>query len=170
MKIENRTVVSIGYTLYVNDNGKEVIADKADSGKPLTFLFGLGQLLPEFEKNLEGKTIGDKYDFLIKAENGYGLSDDRNLVHIPISAFYDELGKIDENIIKVGEIIPMKDNEGNTFQGIVKEVTTENVLMDFNHPLADKDLHFVGEIFNVRIATLEELQHGHVHGEGGHHH
>ena len=164
MKIENRMVVSLGYSLKIDENGKQMEVDKADASKPLTFIFGTGMLLPEFESNIEGKTTGDKFDFNIKAENGYGLSDTRNIVQMPFESFKDQDGNSDPNIIKVGNVIPMMDNEGNQFQGIIREVGTEEVTMDFNHPLADKDLHFQGEIYELRLATLEELQHGHVHG------
>jgi len=64
----------------------------------------------------------------------------------------------------------MSDNEGNHMRGQVKEITTEIVKMDFNHPLAGTDLHFKGEILDLREATADELAHGHVHGPGGHHH
>ncbi len=170
MKIENRTVVTLGYTLNINDNGTDVQVEKTDANNPFIFLYGVGGLLPEFELNLSGKTIGDKFDFIIKAENGYGVSDIKNIIQIPKSTFVNDQGVVEENILVLGNVIPMMDPQGNQFQGIVKEVNVDFVLMDFNHPLADKDLHFVGEVYNVRIATLEELQHGHVHGPGGHHH
>ena len=64
----------------------------------------------------------------------------------------------------------MSDNEGNHMRGIVREINEEMVKMDFNHPLAGYDLHFAGEILAVREATKDELDHGHVHGEGGHQH
>jgi len=64
----------------------------------------------------------------------------------------------------------MHDQEGNRMQGLVVEITDTFVKMDFNHPLAGKNLHFIGEVLEVRPASLEELSHGHVHGPGGHHH
>jgi len=65
---------------------------------------------------------------------------------------------------------PMMDQEGNKLPGRIMEINEEDVLMDFNHPLAGKELHFTGEITDVRMATSEELEHGHIHGPGGHHH
>jgi FKBP-type peptidyl-prolyl cis-trans isomerase SlyD len=64
----------------------------------------------------------------------------------------------------------MTDEEGNRMQGMVVSIGPENVMMDFNHPLAEKELMFAGKILTIREATTEELDHGHVHGEGGHHH
>ncbi|HEY6161907.1 MAG TPA: peptidylprolyl isomerase, partial [Bacteroidia bacterium] len=67
-------------------------------------------------------------------------------------------------------VLPMVDNKGNHLQGKVTEISLTEVKMDFNHPMAGKDLHFTGEVLEVRDATQEELAHGHVHGPGGHHH
>ena len=170
MKIEQRTVVTLGYTLTVDDNGKEVTVDQADRTKPLTFLFGAGQLLPEFERNISDKQPGDNFDFRINAEQGYGISDPQNRVKLPLDIFKDEQGQLDKDLIKPGIVVPLADREGNQYQAIVLEVNDDGVLVDFNHPLADKELHFIGEVYDVRLATLEELQHGHVHGPGGHHH
>jgi FKBP-type peptidyl-prolyl cis-trans isomerase SlyD len=73
-------------------------------------------------------------------------------------------------MFQVGAMIPMSDSEGNHMQGKIVEVDEENVKMDFNHPLAGTDLHFQGEILDIREATEDELAHGHVHGEHGHQH
>jgi FKBP-type peptidyl-prolyl cis-trans isomerase SlyD len=73
-------------------------------------------------------------------------------------------------MVKVGNVLPMTDSDGNQMRGSVQEITGEHVRMDFNHPLAGQDLHFAGEVLEIRDATKEELSHGHVHGPGGHHH
>ena len=170
MKIEDRTVVTLSYRLTTKENGQEVEVEKTDAAHPLVFIFGSGNLLPEFEKNLAGKSTGDPFDFFLSAENGYGIYDPKNITQVPIHIFHDESGKVDPSILVKDNVIPMTDHQGNRYMGRVHEITDEAVTMDFNHPLADKELHFVGEVVDVRIATLEELQHGHVHGEGGHHH
>ncbi len=163
-------VVSVHYELKVDDNGTLITADKSALDKPLVFLHGAGMLLPEFESNISGKTVGDRVDFTIKAENGYGLHSEENLVQIPKDSFKDKDGNIDSNMVKVGNVLPMMDQSGNQFQGIVREISEDTVVMDFNHPLAGKDLNFSVTIVDVRAATEEELAHGHVHGPGGHHH
>jgi len=89
---------------------------------------------------------------------------------IPADVFLDESGKFDSEFFKVGAIVPMSDSEGNHLRGIVLDVEPEFVRMDFNHPLAGIDLHFSGEVLELREATEEELSHGHVHGPGGHQH
>jgi len=170
MIIENRTVVTLNYRLTTDENGSEVQVEETDAQHPFVFLFGAENVLPAFERSLSGKSVGDSFDFFLTAEEGYGKSDPRNVTEVPINIFNDEDGKKDDNLLSIGRVLAMRDQQGRTFQGVIKEVHPENVVMDFNHPLADKRLHFTGEVVAIRLATLEELQHGHVHGAGGHHH
>jgi FKBP-type peptidyl-prolyl cis-trans isomerase SlyD len=89
---------------------------------------------------------------------------------IPLNVFVEDGGDLDTNIFKVGAIVPMSDSDGNHLRGTIMEVTPEYIKMDFNHPLAGTHLHFSGEILSIRAATQDEIDHGHVHGPGGHHH
>jgi len=73
-------------------------------------------------------------------------------------------------MLTIGNYIPMQDQNGYSLQGKVVKRGLDKVTMDFNHPMAGKNLHFTGDVLSVREATEEELHHGHVHGEGGHHH
>lgn len=168
MIIEKNSVVSVNYLLSLKETGEKV--EQTSKEEPFVFIFGTGGLLEDFEKNLQGKKTGDSFDFFIDYQRGYGVRDEQHLVMIPIDAFLDKDGTFDKENVKVGVTLPMVDNEGNRLYGQVVEVTAENVKMDFNHPLAGKDLHFKGEVLEVRSATEEELAHGHVHGAGGHHH
>lgn len=172
MIVENKKVVTVSYHLTVKDgeNGGETLVEKTDAAHPLVFLFGSGGLLEEFENNLKGKQVGDSFDFYISAENGYGTRNDDHIVNIPIEAFKSEEGELDTEMVAVGNVLPMVDREGNRLQGTVKEVTDSFIRMDFNHPLAGQELHFKGEVTDIRDASAEELAHGHVHGPGGHHH
>jgi FKBP-type peptidyl-prolyl cis-trans isomerase SlyD len=168
MKIDNKTVVSVNYNLSIKGSGEQV--EQTSKEQPFVFLFGSGGLLPDFEKNLKDKQAGDTFDFFIDAANGYGTRDEQHVVMIPIEAFQGEDGKLDDENVKVGVTLPMVDNEGNRLYGQVLEINEEHVKMDFNHPLAGQDLHFKGEVLDVRTATEDEIAHGHVHGEHGHHH
>jgi FKBP-type peptidyl-prolyl cis-trans isomerase SlyD len=168
LTISENKVVRLTYELSENSNKADVI-EKVDVEQPFTFLFGVGGLLPEFEENLLGLKEGDSFDFSILTDNAYGPIDPNAVVEIPKEAFSID-GKLQEDILEIGGILPMRDNEGNFLQGKIVDLKDEIVLMDFNHPLAGKDLHFKGVIVDVREATAEELSHGHVHGEGGHHH
>jgi FKBP-type peptidyl-prolyl cis-trans isomerase SlyD len=168
MIIENNKVVSVNYNLSIKGTGEQV--EQTSKEHPFVFLFGAGGLLEDFENNLRGKKTGDQFDFFIEHSRGYGVRDEQHVVMIPIDAFLGEDGKLDSANVKVGVILPMVDNDGNRLYGKVLEITAEHVKMDFNHPLAGKDLHFKGEILDIRTATPDELAHGHVHGEHGHQH
>jgi FKBP-type peptidyl-prolyl cis-trans isomerase SlyD len=91
-------------------------------------------------------------------------------VRIPIEAFVAPGEELDTEMVAEGNFLPMVDDQGNHMQGLVVEVGADFIVMDFNHPLADKDLHFSGEVLDVREASAEELAHGHAHGPGGHNH
>ncbi len=170
MKIARNKVASVHYVLHVELNGERVVADQSDLEQPLQYLHGAGGLLPLFEQNIEGLQKGDTFSFEIKAADGYGTRDDSAVVPVPIKSFYDENGQVDDEMVKVGNVLPMVDEDGNQMQAIVLEVNEDHVIMDFNHPLADRDLFFSGSVADVREATADEIAHGHVHGPGGHHH
>lgn len=172
MTIDKNKVVSVGYSLTARKglSLEEKHIEKTDDGHPLVFLFGNGHLLPDFERNLFEKKTGDRFDFFISAEKGYGVRNEKYMLNIPIDIFRDENGTVNVNEVRVGNTLHMSDNHGSQLQGEVKEVTAVHVKMDFNHPLADYELHFVGEVLGIRSATAEEITHGHVHGQGGQHH
>ena len=170
MTISNNKVVEVNYHLSANveEEASELI-EQTTKETPFVFIFGSGQLLPDFEKNLLNKKVGDKFDFAVLPKNGYGISDDEMITKIPKDAFHVD-GVFDAERVIEGEELMMNDAEGNELMGFVSEIGDDYVIMDFNHPLADHHLHFVGEVLSVREATAEELDHGHVHGAGGHHH
>jgi FKBP-type peptidyl-prolyl cis-trans isomerase SlyD len=172
MIIDDKMVVSVNYRLTVSSDGsiQEELVEETNAEQPFVFLFGVGGLLEEFENNLRGLKSGDAFDFVIKSENGYGVNDDENLVRIPMAAFVAEGEELDTEMVSPGNFLPMVDDQGNQMQGLVLEVTEDHIVMDFNHPLAGKDLHFSGTVNEIRSASAEELSHGHVHGAGGHQH
>ncbi|MBS1647085.1 MAG: FKBP-type peptidyl-prolyl cis-trans isomerase [Bacteroidetes bacterium] len=170
MKAEHNRVISVHYHLTGKlDNEAEELIEQTNEQNPFVFLFGSGGVLEDFEKNLKGKQAGDSFDFHIEAAKAYGASNDEYIAEVPKEAFFVE-GKFDEERVKLGEELPMLDSEGHQLQGMVVEIGDNHVVMDFNHPLADYDLHFVGSVIEVRDATPDELDHGHVHGPHGHHH
>jgi FKBP-type peptidyl-prolyl cis-trans isomerase SlyD len=165
MQIEKNKVVALTYTLTL-DNGE--VADTATKDAPFVFIHGIGQTLPDFDTKLSGLKSGDSFEFDIEAENAYGVSNDDYKVNIPRTVFSGP--DVPADILEVGNMVPMQDDQGNPMNGIILSISDEAVLVDFNHPLSDQKLHFKGEIISLREATPEELAHGHVHGEGGHHH
>ena len=161
-------VVSLHYRLTQNDVLGDLVEETFGS-QPLVFLYGAGQMIPEFERQLAGKAQGDQFAFGIKSEEAYGEHDPDAVVLLPISTFEID-GQVDEHMLQIGTVIPMSDDEGNRLNGTVRQVTQEGVLIDFNHPMAGVNLYFTGTIESLRQATDSELEHGHVHGPGGHHH
>lgn len=165
MKIEPQHVVSLTYDLYTNQqDGTEALVESTTQEQPLTFLFGVGQMLPKFEENLSTLSTGDNYDFRISAADGYGEADENAIANLPKDMFNGA------DLPEIGSILPLQDNNGNRFQGQVVSVTEDSIIVDLNHPMAGQELHFKGVILNVRPATPEELSHGHAHGPDGHHH
>ena len=168
MKIQDHVVVSLNYKLSNHKTGEKI--EETTIENPMVFLYGVGGIIPEFEENLRDKQAGDNFEFAILADNAYGLSSAEMIAMIPQDVFHDENGNFEEAMFTVVALVPMSDSDGNHLRGKILEVTTEFIKMDFNHPLADTDLHFVGEILSVRAATQDEIDHGHAHGPGGHQH
>ncbi len=168
MVIEQNIVVSLHYRLTVSDVLGELVEETFGS-EPLVFLYGAGQMIPEFERQLTGKASGDQFSFGIKSEEAYGAHDPNAVVQLPLSTFEVD-GEVDQEMLKIGTIIPMSDDQGNRLNGMVKEVSSEGVMLDFNHPMAGTDLYFTGTVESLRAATPTEVEHGHVHGPGGHNH
>jgi FKBP-type peptidyl-prolyl cis-trans isomerase SlyD len=168
MTIDQNTVVSLHYKLQ-EDNTEGELLEETHGGEPLTFLFGVGQMIPEFEANLEGKSAGDEFAFGILHTDAYGPYDDDAVAALPLSVFMFE-GELDTEMLQPGRTIPLRDEEGRLLYGTVEEIREDEVVMDFNHPMAGIDLYFTGRIESVRAATQEEIEHNHVHGAGGHEH
>ena len=165
MIAEKNSVVSIVYELRSGSQEGEVV-EALTPENPLTFIFGTGGLLPKFEENLSGLTSGDNFEFLLNSEDAYGPVVESAVVHVPKNIFEVD-GKVDENLLKVGNMVPMMDAEGRRMNGKILTIDAEAVQMDFNHPMAGNDLFFKGEVTEVREASEEELNHGHTHGDGG---
>jgi FKBP-type peptidyl-prolyl cis-trans isomerase SlyD len=113
--------------------------------------------------------VGDTFAFGIAAVDAYGAYDDNALVEVAKSMFEDE-GKIPDGLLEVGNMLPLQDQDGNRLNGMVAWVGDDKVKLDFNHPMAGVDLYFSGNVESLRDAEASELEHGHVHGAGGHHH
>lgn len=164
MKVQPNHVVSLTYDLYVNNpEGGESHVESATKEQPLTFLYGAGQMLPKFEENLSTLSTGDSYDFRLAAEDAYGEYSDEAVASLPKEMFQGT------EMPEIGAVLPLQDNQGNRFQGQVVSIAEDGVVVDLNHPMAGQELHFKGQIINVRPANPEELQHGHAHGPDGHH-
>jgi len=160
MEISEKKVALFHYTLR-NKNGD--ILDTSDGQAPLGYIHGIGNIIPGLEKALQGKKKGDKVKVIIEPSEAYGQRNDSLMEVVPLSNFGDQ------SQVKVGIQFQVDGPQGLRIATVAK-LESENVTIDFNHPLAGVTLDFDVEITDVRDASPEELQHGHVHGDGGHHH
>ena len=156
MQISKNKVASIHYTL--KDKNGEII-DSSEESKPLSYIQGLGNLIPGMERGLEGKIAGDTVSLIIAPEDAYGIRDDQYLSVIPLDNFPDK------ESVKPGVQFVAQSDQGSR-DAIILKVEGNDVTADFNHPLAGIELHFEIKVMDVREATTEELAHGHIHGEG----
>lgn len=157
MKITNNAVVNAEYELFVDgENGEKELMERATREQPLNFIYGVGMMLPKFEQNLNGLEPGDSFDFTINNEEAYGPYDDEAVIELERSVFEVD-GKLDEEMVFEGNVVPLMDSDGNRLQAQVVSVTGTHVTVDLNHPLAGENLHFKGKVLEVREASEEEL-------------
>ncbi|MGL5251699.1 MAG: FKBP-type peptidyl-prolyl cis-trans isomerase [Moraxella sp.] len=159
--INNNQVVQFHYTLK-DDEGN--IIDQSPEGQPLAYLHGYQNIIPGLEAQLVGKAVGDKFTASVEPADAYGEFDDAAVQEVPRENFQG----VDN--IQAGMQFQSQTEDGHVMLVTVKDVQDDMVIVDANHPLAGKKLHFDVEIADIREATPEELQHGHAHGAGGHHH
>jgi FKBP-type peptidyl-prolyl cis-trans isomerase SlyD len=159
--IAEQSVVSIHYTL-TNDAGETL--DTSDGREPLVYLHGAQNIIPGLENELTGKSVGDSFDVTIQPEEAYGTVNPELVQTVPHSAF--------EGVEKVepGMQFQARGDDGETQVITVTEVADSGVTVDGHHPLAGQVLNFSVRVDEIREATEEEIEHGHVHGPGGHHH
>jgi FKBP-type peptidyl-prolyl cis-trans isomerase SlyD len=160
MTIKQDSVVTIHYTL--KDDAGEVI-DSSASGEPLAYLHGHGNLVPGLERELEGKSTGDRVSVTVSPADGYGEYD-RELVQ---KIARRSLRGVSD--VRVGTQLQAH-TPGGPRTVTVTQIVGDMITIDANHPLAGKNLHFDIEVTEVRAPIEEELAHGHVHGPGDHHH
>ncbi len=160
MQITSGKVVSIDYTL-TSDSGE--VIDSSEGGQPLVYLHGNGQIISGLEKALEGKAAGAELKVKVEPAEGYGLRDDKKLIVVPRDRI-DGTGELKEGM-------QLQASSGGGMQVVtITKIAGDEVTIDANHPLAGANLNFDVNVREVREATPEEIDHGHVHGPGGHHH
>ncbi|TDO06876.1 MULTISPECIES: FKBP-type peptidyl-prolyl cis-trans isomerase [Halomonas] len=160
MQIAQNSVVAFHYTL-TNDAGD--VLDSSEGREPLTYLHGAGNIIPGLEKQLEGLAPGDKLQAKVTPEEGYGEVQAQLVQEVPRDAFQG-----------VDNVEPgmqfQAQTQGGPLMVTVTSVEGDTVTVDGNHPLAGQPLNFDVEIAEVREASEDEIEHGHVHGEGDHEH
>jgi FKBP-type peptidyl-prolyl cis-trans isomerase SlyD len=171
MEVQKDKVVGLTYRLYVDDgeSGKE-FREEATKERPLVFLYGHQPLLKKFEEAILGKKAGDRFTVEIGYDDAYGDYDESRITYLPKTSFKDRNGKVMKDLLKVGNVVSLRNDKGNPVRATILRLEPLRVQVDLNHPLAGFDLSFEGEIIHVRNAEPEEIDHGHVHGPGGYHH
>lgn len=154
-------VVGMAYSLK-NDAG--VILDQASHEEPFVYIQGASQIVPGLEEALEGLKIGEKKNVTVDPDAGYGPV----IPGLQMTVKKNQFPGVAD--IQVGMQFQAQSPEGHGMVFTIVELKDDDVTIDGNHPLAGQTLHFAVEILSMRAATEEEMSHGHVHGEGGHHH
>jgi len=161
MKVEKDKVVFISYTLASVEDSNQVVG-QATEREPFAYIHGHEFALPALEQRLEGLSVGDLFDFVLTPEEGFGEYYEDNTVDYPLQAFKDQDYPTDA--LKIGEIVPLQDEDGYPLDGIITFMDDKIVTIDFNHPFAGRNLHYKGKVLGIRNATPEEILQGIVKG------
>ena len=157
-KVADGQVVSLDYILRLSD-GQEI--DRSESGFPLEFMQGRGQIIRGLETKLYGMAIGEQKQVTVAPSDGYGEFNPEDFVNVRRDAFPQDFD------LKEGEDIQVQDPDTEQVKiAYISEIGPDEVKLDFNHPLAGETLHFEVTIVALRMPSAEELAHGHVHGHG----
>jgi FKBP-type peptidyl-prolyl cis-trans isomerase SlyD len=159
VQIEKNNVATINYRLS-DEHGK--LIDESTGDDPVVYLHGVGNLVPGLERALEGKTKGDSVSVVVTPEDGFGQRDETLIQDVPRDRF-------EGDAVEIGMQFQARTPGGVRVFRVV-DVKDDSVRVDGNHELAGETLHFDVKIVDVRAASAEEIQHGHAHGPGGHHH
>jgi len=154
--IKKDTVVTLDYTLKVDDQ----VIDTSEDHEPIQFIQGHGQVIPGLEEEISGMSPGDGKEFVVEPSKGYGESDPDAFADIPRQEFPDNIP------LQKGVELRLTDEDGQEMHAFIVAVEGDSVRLNFNHPLAGKNLHFKVEVVDVRPASDQEIEHGHVHEHG----
>ena len=160
MQATKDKVVIVDYTL---KDEQGTVIDQSNDGN-FAYLHGARNIIPGLEAALEGKQQGDSVNVVIEPADGYGERDPAQVQNVPRTAFPEDVE------IQPGMQFQAQSPDGQVVHVVVAEVEEESVIIDANHPLAGVTLHFDVNVIDIRDASPEELEHGHVHGPGGHNH
>ncbi|HMN11547.1 MAG TPA: peptidylprolyl isomerase [Bellilinea sp.] len=152
-EVKDDVVVSMEYTLTVDGE----IVDSSEGDDPLVFLQGHQNIIPGLEKALYGLKVGDSKAVSVEPEEGYGIRDEEEVLEVERKEFPEEIP------LEPGVELDLRDDNGETLSATILEIGDELIVLDLNHPLAGKVLNFEVKIVDLREATEEELEHGHVH-------
>ena len=148
----------MAYELYTdNEKGIHELVEKAPAEHPFQFITGMGVALDAFEAKINELKAGEAFDFVLKVDDAYGPYEEEHVLELDKQIFSVN-GHFDKEMVYPGAVLPLVNSDGNRFQGLVLEVKDNTVVVDLNHPLAGKDLHFKGEVVVMRDATDDEIK------------
>jgi len=159
-KVQDGCVVTIRFSLFAQD-GQELHQSPADD--PLEYLHGAGNILPGLEEELTGQAVSHTFDLTLPPGKAFGEADPTKVQYVPRDAFPSDAA------LEVGMQFGAEDQDGSVVPVWVTEIEEDRVTVNGNHPLSDQTVRCEGEVLAIRSATAEELEHGHVHGEGHQH-
>jgi FKBP-type peptidyl-prolyl cis-trans isomerase SlyD len=151
-------VVTIEYTLMVDGE----VVDSSEEAGPLDYLHGHANIIPGLEREIAGMKIGESKKVMVAPEDGYGLIEPEAVLEVDREEFPDDVP------VEVGIELEITDDDGDMMFATIIEVGKKVVTLDTNHPLAGKELHFEVTVVDLRAASEEEIEHGHVHYGGDH--
>lgn len=158
MEQTSHKYVTVAYELFSdNDKGIHTLVEKAPAEHPFQFITGMGLTLDAFEAQIAPLAAGDPFDFTLSVDEAYGPYVQEHVIDLDKEMFCIN-GRFDKDTIYPGNVIPLVNADGNRFQGLILEVKEDKVVVDLNHPLAGKALHFRGNVVTSRDATAEEIQ------------
>ena len=158
--VQKDVVVTMEYALHVDN--EEIDSSKGQA--PLEFLAGHGNIISGLEREMIGMKVGESKDVVISPADGYGEFDEDAYMDVPRGEFPQDMP------VEEGLELTVRDDSGQARYARVDNIEGDTVTLNFNHPLAGDELHFNVKVVSLREPTAEELEHGHVHQDGGHHH
>ena len=159
LKVKDGLVVSMEYTLKVDGE----VTDTSEGREPLAYLQGSGNIIPGLEREIVGMVVGESREVVVAAADAYGEEDDKAFMDVPRGEFPEDIPA------KIGTEIQVQNQAGQPMYARIDHIEGETVRLNFNHPLAGKELHFAVKVVDLRDATPEEKEHGHVHQPGHSH-
>ncbi|MFT7120268.1 MAG: FKBP-type peptidyl-prolyl cis-trans isomerase SlyD [Neolewinella sp.] len=156
MTIDDHTIVTMTYE--VRDGGPEgPLLERMDVNYPFVFMFGIGKMLPAWERRIFGLKSGMGFSFQLAPQDAYGVAGKEHILEMPLSLFQNEREQIEPGLLVEGQFITLTDTDGKAVNAKILKWDDANVTLDANHALAGKSLFFSGAILNVRKATVDEL-------------
>lgn len=156
MEKKKNQFIAVTYQLYTLNNNKKELVEEATAEVPFQFISGFGITLDHFENQLIDLQQGDEFNIKLTPEQAYGSFKEENIFDLEKEIFTVN-GKFDEENIYEGAVVPLQNEEGTRFMARVMDISDASVKVDLNHPLAGKELEFIGKIIENREATNEEI-------------